>query len=302
MSEGISVTRRTFTKIAATAAVGLTVGATDRVRAAAKKRNIKKSLKMGMIGEGKTFQEKLDVAKKAGFECVEPGTLFNANQVAELKAASKNTGVAVDGVVCSKHWSHPLSDPDPKKVQVCVDAMRVSMENTKELGGDMVLLVPAVVSPEVMYKDAYRRSLDVIKSEIVPMAEEMDIVVGLENVWHKFLLSPVEFRRYIEEIGSPYVRAWFDVGNVVAFGYPAGWIRTLDELIARVDVKDFKGGPMVGGQFVPLRHGSVPWEEVMKAFDEIGYEGIFAAEVEGGNLEYLKKMVSEPMDWMINEA
>ncbi len=302
MDKRISISRRTFAKVAATAAVGYAAVGGTQGFAAAKKRNIKKSLKMGMIQEGKTFEEKLNVAKKAGFECVEPGTLFNVEQVAELKEASEKTGVAVDGVVCSKHWSHPLSDPDPQKVDVCVDAMRVSMENAKALGGDMVLLVPAVVSPQVMYKDAYTRSLSVIKSDIVPMAEEMDIVVGLENVWNKFLLSPVEFRRYIDEIGSRYVRAWFDVGNVVAFGYPAGWIRTLDEYIARVDVKDFKGGPMVGGEFVPLRHGSVPWEEVMKAFDEIGYEGVFAAEVQGGKLDYLKEMVSEPMDWMIDEA
>lgn len=264
-------------------------------------RKITKSLKMGMIGEGKTVEEKFSAAKKAGFQSVEPDTIFDAGFLDEVGAASKKVGLPVDGIVCSKHWSNPLSDPDASKVNVCVDAMRVSMENAKALGGDMVLLVPAVVSPSVMYKDAYERSLKIIKSEIVPMAKELDIVVGLENVWNKFLLSPVEFRRYIEEIDSPYVRAWFDVGNIVAYGYPPGWIRTLNEYIARVDVKDFKGGPMTGGEFVELRKGSVNWNEVMRAFDEIGYEGVFAAEVRGGDVQYLTDAVSKPMDEIIAE-
>ncbi|MFH1737463.1 MAG: sugar phosphate isomerase/epimerase family protein [bacterium] len=298
------LSRRSFAKTVSIAAASLAVTQTDSVWAEMKsrKRNITKSLKMGMITQGKTFEEKLQVAKDAGFDSVEPGTIYDPKAIEELRKASETVGLPIDAVVCDKHWSHPLSDPDPERVKVCVDSMKVSMQNAKVLGGDMVLLVPAVVSPKIMYKDAYERSLKAIKTEIVPMAEEMEMVVGLENVWNKFLLSPIEFRRYVEEIDSPYVRAWFDVGNVVAYGYPADWIRTLAELIARVDVKDFKGAPMEGGEWKPLREGSVPWNEVMKAFDEIGYEGVFAAEVAGGDLKYLTEVVSEPMDLIIAES
>ncbi|HPA44226.1 MAG TPA: sugar phosphate isomerase/epimerase family protein [bacterium] len=297
------LSRRSFAKLTAIAAAELAVSSRLPAQTVSDSpgRNIKKSLKLGMIAEGKTFEEKLTVAKNASFHSVEPGTLYDRSAVEELRQASEKTGILVDAVVCDKHWSHPLSDPDPAKVKVCVDSMRLSLENAKDLGADMVLLVPAVVNEKVMYEHAYERSMRVIREEIVPMATAMKIVVGIENVWNNFLLSPLEFRRYIQEIDSPYVRAWFDVGNVVAFGYPAGWIRTLGELIARVDIKDFKGSPMAGGEFVPLRQGSVPWNGVMKAFDEIGYQGIFAAEVQGGKQDYLIEMVSKPMDLIIGE-
>ena len=159
----------------------------------------------------------------------------------------------------------------------------------------MVLLVPAVVNPKVRYVDAYARSVERVK-HLADDAEKAGITIGIENVWNKFLLSPLEAKQYIDDIGSDRVRFWFDVGNVVLFGYPQDWIRTLGPRIARVDVKDFDAKRKA---FVPLREGSVDWPEVMLAFDEIGYEGYFAAEVKGGDLAYLKEYVSERMDLII---
>lgn len=303
-----TVSRRTFTQTATAAAVGAGLALTQACATSSKcpspskyRGGITKSLKQGMIGEGKTIEEKFAVAKRAGFDSVEPGTIYGADKVAETLAASRKVGLPVDGIVCDKHWSCPLSHPDPAKVSTCVNSMRVSMENAKALGGDMVLLVPAVVNANIRYEVAYKQSQEIIINEIVPIAEELDIVVGLENVWNNFLLSPVEFRRYIEEIDSPYVGAWFDVGNILAYGWPQGWIRTLSDLIVRVDIKDFKGGPRTG-TFVPLREGSVNWKEVMIAFREVGYDGVFAAEVGGGNLQHLTDVVSKPMDLIIAEA
>lgn len=300
MMDGIN--RRSFLENGALAAAGAAMMAQTQSAFAAAggaKRNIKKSLKIGMVGAGGNFEEKLQICKAAGFDSVEADTLFDQKDVEALKKASDKLTFPIDAVVCSTHWGSPLSHPDPEVAKQTVEGMKVSIRNIKDLGGDMVLLVPAVVSEEINYDVAYERSLKWIKEEIAPFAEDMEITIGLENVWNKFLLSPLEFRRYIDDIGSPRVRAWFDVGNVVAFGYPAGWVQVLSDYIVRVDVKDFKGAPMTGGTFVPLLEGSVPWPQVMKAFDEIGFQGVFAAEVQGGDQAYLTEMVSKRMDEII---
>ncbi len=289
--------RRDFLAGAASAASIVGVGSVF-AQAPARRRDIRKTLKLSMIPRELPIEERFSIAARAGFHAVEPDTIFEAEELESVKAAAGKAGVVVDGIICSRHWSHPLSDPDPKVVDVCMEAMRVSLANARELGGDMVLLVPAVVKPEVMYRDAYARSLARVK-ELAREAEAQKITIGIENVWNKFLLSPIEFRRYIEEVGSPFVRAWFDVGNIVLYGYPQDWIRTLSEQIARVDVKDFDANKR---EFVPLRQGSVDWPEVMRAFDEIGYRGYFAAEVRGGDLQYLTEVVSRPMDLIIAEA
>jgi hexulose-6-phosphate isomerase len=278
-------------------AVGGTFLASQKVYGATR-RKITKSLKMGMIkredenGKPLSIEARLAIAKNSGFESVEPDTIFSTKQLKEYATASEKLDFPIDGIVCSTHWGSPLTDPDPDVYNKTIKGMRTSMENCKELGGDMVLLVPAVVNPKVRYIEAYERAVERTKI-LAEDAERMDLTIGIENVWNKFLLSPLEAKQFIEDIGSKRVQFWFDVGNVVQFGYPEDWIRTLGDQICRVDVKDFKRET---NKFVPLMKGSVDWRAVMKAFDEIKYEGVFAAEVSGGNQQYLTDMVSKPMD------
>lgn len=296
-----SVDRRSFMKTGLVAAGAL---ASANIAAAAPKRNIKKSLKMGMLpGEDKdkkklSFLERFQIAKEAGFDCVEPDTVFDDGVLKQLIDAAQIAEIKLDAIICSTHWGKPLSDPDPKIANECMEGMKVSLKNAKEMGGDMVLLVPGVVNDKVMYKDAYKNSIARVK-ELAKIAEDMEITIGLENVWNKFLLSPLEMCAYIDEVNSPRVQAWFDVGNIVFYGYPQDWIRTLGKRIARVDIKDFKFDWNGSFDFSKIMEGQVNWPEVMKAFDEIGYQGVFAAEVGGGDMAFLKQYVAEPMDKII---
>ena len=299
-ADGIS--RRTFLTRAAMASGAALAGAWHgNPVSAAVRTHLKKTLKMGMIADkdssGKTLTvaERLKAAANAGFVSVEPDTIFDAKRLGEVESGAQAAGLSIDAIVCSTHWGSPLSDPDPAVFEKTIEGMRTSLQNARDLGGDMVLLVPAVVNPKVQYADAWTRSVERVK-RLAEDAERAAITIGIENVWNKFLLSPLEARHYIEEIGSKRVQFWFDVGNVVLFGYPQDWIRTLKEQIVRVDVKDFKSDTK---EFVPLLDGSVDWPEVMRAFDEIGYKGYFAAEVQGGDENYLREFVSQRMDKII---
>ncbi len=292
----MSLNRRTFLKTSALAVAA--AGLVSESAGAVPNRKIVKSLKMGMIsdkganGKKLSIGDRLKIAKKAGFASVEPDTIATDKEVAEYAKGSEKHGIAIDAIICSAHWGSPLSDADPNVYQRTMDSMKRSMQNAKDLGGDMVLLVPAVVNPQTRYQDAWTRSVDRVK-QLVDEAERLDITIGIENVWNKFLLSPLEAKHYIEEINSKRVRFWCDVGNMVLFGYPQDWIRTLGPLIARVDIKDFRSKSK---SFVPLLDGSIDWPEVMRALDEIKYEGIMAAEVSGGDQKYLTEYVSERMD------
>jgi hexulose-6-phosphate isomerase len=265
---------------------------------AANQRKIKKTLKMGMIQDpnAKTPKEKFQIAKKAGFDAVEPDYLFSKEEAKSMKKAADEVGIRLDAIICPTHWKHPLSSNKAEDVQTTMDAMEQCMNNATIIGADVVLLVPAVVTPQVMYKEAYIRSKAHVK-ELAETAERLKVTIGLENVWNKFLLSPLEFQRYLDEVGSEYVKAFFDIGNFNFWSYPQDWIRTLDNQICRMDVKDFDNKKFA---FVELLQGSVPWKEVMEACDDIGYEGYFAAEVAGGNLEHLTQKVSQRMDKIIS--
>ena len=170
------------------------------------------------------------------------------------------------------------------------------------MGADDILLVPAVVNAETRYQDAYKRSHAAIK-RLIPVAAELKTMICLEEVWNNFLLSPMEFASFVDSFQSPWVHAYFDVGNVVTFAWPEDWIRTLGKRIRKVHLKDYKGGPgMFGGNkgsFVNLGEGSIDWPEVRRAFAEIGYTGFMTTELGGGDAAYLKD-VSKRVDKILD--
>ena len=175
------------------------------------------------------------------------------------------------------HREHSLSDPDPAVRAKSLESVEASIETAVALGADTVLIVPAVVKPDVTYEEAWERSAESIR-KILPKAEDRGVVLAVENVWNKFLLSPIEFADYVDEFDSEFVAAYFDVGNIAAYGYPQHWIRTLGDRIAGVHVKGFDAN---AHQFVQLCTGTIDWPAVMAAFRDVGYDGYLTAEQAG---------------------
>jgi hexulose-6-phosphate isomerase len=220
---------------------------------------------------------------------VEAYTTEDQKIAEEIKKAAEDNKIKITSVMNQAHWEFPLSSSDPEAVKKSMDGMRTSLRNAKLWGADAVLLVPAVVNAKTSYQDAYTRSQKNIR-ELIPLAAELKVIIAVEEVWNKFLLSPLEFAKYVDEFKSPWVQAYFDVGNVVLFGYPQDWIRTLGKRIVKVHLKDFKmgkGWSPVTAQFVNLGEGDVDWAEIRAALGEVGYKGPVTAELDDGDLTYL---------------
>jgi hexulose-6-phosphate isomerase len=240
-----------------------------------------------------SYLERFEMAKAAGFEGIEIGTIAGAAEAQEIKEAAGKAGLTIHSVMNADHWKFPLSSADPEVVAKSVAGMEASLRNAKLWGADTVLLVPAVVNPETSYKDAWTRSQKVVKERILPLAQELKVVVGMEEVWNKFLLSPLEMARYVDEFASPWVKAYLDVGNMLFYGYPQDWIRTLGKRIQRVHIKDFKLDRGKGKfDWVNLGEGDVDWPEVRKALGEVAYDGWVTTEISGGDAAYLKDVVA----------
>jgi hexulose-6-phosphate isomerase len=253
----------------------------------------KKAVLISMLPKELGFRDRFQVALDAGFAGIEMQTVADPRQADEIKEASAKTGLRIHSVMNMDHWSSPLSSADPEVVARSVAGMETSLRNAKLWGADAVLLVPAVVNPQTSYQDAWTRSQKVIRERLLPLAQELKVVIGVEEVWNKFLLSPLEFVRYVDELASPWIRAYFDVGNVVFYAYPQDWIRTLGSRIAKVHLKDFQLD-RANGRFnwKNLGDGDIDWVEVRKAFSEVGYDGWVTTEISGGDAAYLKDVVA----------
>jgi len=257
----------------------------------------KKGVLITMLPKQMSYLDRFKLAVDVGFEGVEAQTIIDPKEADEIKEASLKAKLPIHSVMNMGHWEWPFSSPNPDDVKKGAERMEISLRNAKLWGADTVLLVPAVVKPDTTIPQAWQRSQPHIK-KLLPLAQELGVVIGIEPVWNKFLLTPYDTAKYVDEFESPWVKAYFDVGNVVMYGYPQEWIRALGKRIVKFHLKDFK---YESRQWVPLREGSIDWKEIHKAIGEIGFNGYLTVELPGGDEAYLRE-VSRRVDMIFAGA
>lgn len=256
---------------------------------------VKKAVKIEMVAEGDSLEDKFRLLKELGYDGVELPSP-NGWSVEEVVAARDATGLPIHGVVCSEHWGSPLNHPDEAVRDKCIAAIREAIADAKAYGASSVLVVPAVVNKGMSYDDAWRVSRESIL-QVLPDAEKAGIDIAFENVWNNFLLSPREAAEFVDSFESDRVGWYFDVGNIVAYGWPEQWIRVLGPRIKKVDVKEYsrqkldKEGRWAGFG-VKLHEGDCDWPAVMQALADIGYDGWMTAEIQGGDRAWLTDVAS----------
>ncbi|MCD9022867.1 sugar phosphate isomerase/epimerase family protein [Cohnella silvisoli] len=234
------------------------------------------------------LEQVMAVSSEAGYAAVELNlyasgglgltmdtTAAEAEKVGQL---ARRYGLQLRSLSTGLLWQHSLSSPDASVRAQGRQVVTKQLELAELLGIDTVLVVPGTVNPETSYDQCYERSqqeLRVLSSE----AEKRKTRIGVENVWNKFLLSPLEMARYVDEIGSPNVGVYFDVGNVLLYGYPEQWIRILGPRIFKIHVKDFLTSVGNGHGFVSLLAGDVNWSAVRQALQHIHYMDTLTAEL-----------------------
>lgn len=247
------------------------------------KRFLKKGIMWGTVGVKGSVLEKMKAVKAAGFDGAEMNSHMSQDEVVK---AREEVGIEIPSVCNDRHWAKPLSDPNPAVRAEGLEALKQTLRDAKRYGAKSILQVPAVVSKQTSYAEAYERSQAEIRKAI-PLAEELGVQISLENVWNKFLLSPMEAARFVDELKSPMVGWHFDVGNIINFGFPEQWLRTLGSRVNMIHIKEFslkkrdKEG-LWSGFAVSLLEGDNDWPAVMKAVDDIKYRGGWLITEQGG--------------------
>jgi len=295
--------RRQFlaTLAAASAPVALRAQAPET---AEKPLPIKLSLKCGMANFGANLEEKFRILKELGYDGVELDSPGGQNKE-EALAASRSTGLPIHGVVDSIHWKTRLSDPSEEVREQGLQGLLTAIRESHMVGGSAVLLVPGVVDANTNHEQAWERSIVQIRKAL-PLAAELGIHVLIENVWNRMFYkedggnaqSAELLAKYLDEINSPWVGSYFDIGNHQRFGKPAEWTRTLGKRIVKLDCKDWG----VKGGFGKIGEGDVEWPEVRKALREIGYTGWATAEVQGGDEKACAEILAQMKKHLLGVA
>lgn len=258
------------------------------------RRRMLKTLKIGMVRVEGDMTAKFKAAKEAGFEGIE----LNSPEidVAETLKAIEESGLPVDGSVCSTHWNIRHTSPDAEVRGKALADLETAIRQTHAVGGHTVLLVVGhgQDGPE---DEIMPRSIENIKKAL-PLCAELGMTIAIENVWNQFLYehngpddqSAQKFVDYVDAFDSPWVGMQFDIGNHWKYGSPGDWIRQLGRRVVKLDIKGFSRET---GKFTEITEGDLPWADVRNALDEINYYGWVAAEVGGGDLAKLTKIATQ---------
>jgi len=301
-----SASRRDFLKLSATVAAAtalpsrLTQAADNTTAASPPKRNLKKAIMWGTVGVKGSVLEKMQLVKEAGFEGVEPNSHMSQDEVVE---ALDKTGLKAASVCCNTHWQMTLSHPSENIREKGLEGLRQTLRDAKRYGAGSVLLVPGVARDGVTYEQCWERSIAQIRKAI-PLAEELGVAISIENVWNDFITKEDEALRYLEAINHPLVKWHFDIGNIIWYGDPIDWIKKLGKRIARLHIKEYSRDLAMkknrgAGFSAKFLEGANNWPGIMKALDDVGYDGVWAiAEQGGGNSPEGLKDLSTRMDKM----
>lgn len=285
----MDLSRRSFLATAAGALATSPLAAAATCTAPMPRWSPKKAVKIGMVDVKGSLLDKFTAVRDAGFQGIEldsPGM----PPYADVLAAMDKTGLCVPGIVDSVHWQKTLSHADAAVRDEGRKALEQALRDAKAVGASSVLLVPAVVTKDVTYLDAWTRSQAEVR-KVLPLAAELQVHVLVENVWNKFLLGPTELARYVDEFESPWVGVHFDAGNLVQFGFPEHWVPVLGPRIKKVDVKEYqRGRANYDGFHCKLNEGDTDWPAVVAALRKAGYDGWFTAEMAGGDLAHLQDL------------
>lgn len=284
-----------------------------------------KGMNVWTLPAGLTIEEQFALTKDANFDTIElnlsesqpqdnivskdlalndsPTLTLDVTQeeLAAIKALSEKYELPITSISTSLHWNYSLTDHDETTRQKGIAIVKKMIDVCKALGGDTVLVVPGLVKQTESYDDCYDRALAALK-ELAPYAEANEIYIGIENVWNKFLLSPIETRDFIDKIDSPFVGMYFDAGNVLQFGFPEQWVRILGNRIKKIHVKDFNTGIGNIYGFTTLLNGSLSWVHLVEAIHEIGYTGPLTCELSAytENGQQIAYDTSRALDYIVN--
>ncbi len=254
---------------------------------------MEKGISIWAFPDNWNLEKSFDLAAKANFDTVELAYAQNGpvnpqtttDEIRQLKKLAKRYGLKIKTLASGIFWSVNILSENADERMSAHQHVRRMLEIASAFEADTILVVPGFIGPFEAgnaqikdYESAYRRAVDDFKL-LASDAERHHVNIGIENVWNKFLTSPIEMRGFLDEIASDYVGSYFDVGNVLRTGYPEQWIRILSKRIKAVHFKDFKINVGTLNGFVDLLEGDVNFREVMTALREIDYDGPCTAEL-----------------------
>lgn len=229
----------------------------------------------------KDNKDVMEIGRSAGLGAPRPGALtigYTKSELEDVRIQAEEAGIEIHSLASLGMFAYPLTSRHRTVVDKGIEIGEQLIRAAAALGAKSVLIMPGMVCSDTPYDVAWKRSQKALQA-LLRIAEKCDVQLAIENVWNKFLLSPLEMASFVDSFASEYLKVYFDIGNIVYCGYPEHWINILGKRISFVHIKDFKRDIGNINGFCHLLTGDVNWPAVMDALRKIDYNGYITLEV-----------------------
>ncbi|MBO4367267.1 MAG: sugar phosphate isomerase/epimerase [Clostridia bacterium] len=252
---------------------------------------MKKSINAWTVPGSFTFEETFACVSRAGFDGIELNvderghsahSLYigmPASEISAIADLSKKYNLPVSGISTSQWGRNPIGAVEPELRAKGFELLRCQVDLANAFGADGILIVPGGIGEGLSIKAAYDSAKETFRSW-KSYIEDQNVMIGVENVWNNFFISPFDMASFLDELSIKNLGAYFDVGNVAIFARPEHWIEILGSRIQKIHIKDFKKKGTNAGTFVNLLEGDVAWEKVVPALRKAGYDSYLTAELD----------------------
>lgn len=246
------------------------------------------------LSNNESIESALSQTKSNGFDALELSVsnegVINTNtsktECETIRQQIDDSGVFVDSIATGMSWGiSPTSDDEvvrKNSIRLHQEALKVA----SYLECKALLFVPGVVKSPISSEIVrYDRALDRLRdaiNQLLPIAEDLDVDLCMENVWNGLFYSPIELRNFVDSFNSNKLGVYLDIGNLIGYQqYPPHWIELLNSRIKRVQIKDFQENFDWTGSFsfCDIGTGDVPWKETIEALKTINYQNTIIAEM-----------------------
>ena len=246
------------------------------------------------LSNNESIESALSQTKSNGFDALELSVsnegVINTNtsktECETIRQQIDDSGVFVDSIATGMSWGiSPTSDDEvvrKNSIRLHQEALKVA----SYLECKALLFVPGVVKSPISSEIVrYDRALDRLRdaiNQLLPIAEDLDVDLCMENVWNGLFYSPIELRNFVDSFNSDKLGVYLDIGNLIGYQqYPPHWIELLNSRIKRVQIKDFQENFDWTGSFsfCDIGTGDVPWKETIEALKTINYQNTIIAEM-----------------------
>jgi L-ribulose-5-phosphate 3-epimerase len=235
-----------------------------------------------------SWEERLSTAARAGFDFVEISIDESDRRLArlerssperaEIRGAIASTGVPIMTMCLSGNRKYPLGSHTPEVRARGLEVARKAIEFAADVG----LRIVQVMGYDVFYEpsdDDTRAYFMEGLQQAVLWAAQSGVMLGLENLDTPFVESLQQGMRIVNEISSPWLQLYPDMGNLAAAGYhPPDELRLAKGHLVGIHVKDALPKIIRG---VPFETGIVPLAETFQTLAQIGFWGVLAVEIWG---------------------